>query len=292
MSWVRDFGIWGVCGTFTSPHWTSKPPANQDFSGDGYADVIVRVTADSSLKLYKGNGSGGWLIPPDPPVIGTGWSDLTWLLGPPAHSADQGPAYYGCVDISGRRPNGTWRLYEGNCAGSFKSVDLQAGSGFENYNLIFGPGDWSGDGCADVIGRKSDGTLWMIPGNCGTGFSGDETPIGNGWGIFNVIVGGGDFSGDGCNDIVGRRASDGSLRLYEGDCAGGWGGTNLSMGYSLPQMNAIWAPGDFNGDRCVDLFGRVASTGNLNLYRGNCAGGFSGVTTNIGTGWGGFNWLW
>jgi hypothetical protein len=34
------------------------------------------------------------------------------------------------------------------------------------------------------------------------------------------------------------------------------------------------------------------STGSLNLYRGNCAGGFSGVTANIGTGWGGFDFLW
>lgn len=60
----------------------------------------------------------------------------------------------------------------------------------------------------------------------------------------------------------------------------------------VPEMNAIWGPGDFNGDRCADLFTRVASTGNLNLYRGNCAGSFSGATINVGTGWGVFNWLW
>jgi hypothetical protein len=287
MSWYQGFGTFGSCGNGqASPFYRSKPPANQDFSGDGHADVIGRLSSDNNLYLYQGNGQGGW--GQTGIQIGTNWSAFNWLLGPLGFSAD------GCIDVSARRSSdGSWRLYEGNCASGWKSSDLFVASGFSQYNSIVAPGDWDGDGCADIIGRRSsDSSLWLHRGNCGTGFSGSASQIGTSFGAFNMIIGGGDFSGDGCNDLVLRRASDGALRLYQGNCAGGWGLTDLSMGYSLPNMNAIWGPGDFNGDGCVDLIARDASTGSLNLYRGNCAGGFSGVTANIGTGWGGFDFLW
>ena len=39
-------------------------------------------------------------------------------------------------------------------------------------------------------------------------------------------------------------------------------------------MNALMAPGDFNGDRTADVLAREASTGYLWLYPGNGAGGW------------------
>lgn len=50
--------------------------------------------------------------------------------------------------------------------------------------------DVTGDGYADLVARKRDGTLWLYPNNIerdnGTPYSLAEQ-IGNGWNIFNRI---------------------------------------------------------------------------------------------------------
>jgi Zn-dependent metalloprotease len=50
---------------------------------------------------------------------------------------------------------------------------------------------------------------------------------------------------------------------------------------------AIFSPLDFTGDAKSDVM-KVTSNGDLYLYRGDGAGGFTGAGTKIGAGWGGF----
>jgi len=107
------------------------------------------------------------------------------------------------------------------------------------------------------------------------------------------MVGPGDFSGDGCADLITRRADNGTLRLYNGDCAGGFGagaGAVIASGWN--QFNWIAAPGDFSGDGCMDLFTRTAS-GTLQLYVGDCHGGLGngGAPVSQWAGWAGFSWI-
>jgi hypothetical protein len=52
-------------------------PANGDFSGDGFPDILARQS-DGALLLYRGNGSGGFRGPY--PQIGTGWQSLSFLM--------------------------------------------------------------------------------------------------------------------------------------------------------------------------------------------------------------------
>ncbi|OFW66584.1 MAG: hypothetical protein A2Y74_01795 [Actinobacteria bacterium RBG_13_63_9] len=100
-----------------------------------------------------------------------------------------------------------------------------------------------------------------------------------------------DFNGDGCPDIVGRRASDASLRLYEGNCKGGWKKTNVQIGTGWGGFDWLLGPGDFSGDGCPDIVGRRASDASLRLYEGNCKGDWKKTNVQIGTGWSGFDWL-
>jgi hypothetical protein len=45
--------------------------------------------------------------------------------------------------------------------------------------------------------------------------------VGNGWQIFNAMVGTGDFNGDGTADVLARDGA-GGLWLYPGNGRGGW----------------------------------------------------------------------
>ena len=40
--------------------------------------------------------------------------------------------------------------------------------------MLFSPGDFNGDGKGDLIGRKSDGTLWQYRGNGAGGLIGNS----------------------------------------------------------------------------------------------------------------------
>ncbi len=38
------------------------------------------------------------------------------------------------------------------------------GSGYRAYRTLIGVGDLTGDGQADLVGRRADGETWLIPG--------------------------------------------------------------------------------------------------------------------------------
>ena len=80
---------------------------------------------------------------------------------------------------------------------------------------IVSPGDFSGDGKADIVARDSAGALWLYRGNGAGGFAA-QTQIGNGWNTMNAIVGPGDFNNDGRIDLAARNAA-GNLFLYFGN---------------------------------------------------------------------------
>jgi hypothetical protein len=52
---------------------------------------------------------------------------------------------------------------------------------------VFSPGDFTGDGKADLIGAKSNGDLYLYRGNGLGGFTGTGVRIGAGWGTFTQV---------------------------------------------------------------------------------------------------------
>ncbi|WP_051779816.1 transglycosylase family protein [Streptomyces sp. NRRL S-241] len=97
---------------------------------------------------------------------------------------------------------------------------------------------------------------------------------------------GGDFNGDGKQDIAGIDASN-NMKLYTGDNAG-----HVTGGSSMLGDNGLWAnfksiaAGDFNADGKQDIAGIDASN-NLKLYTGDGAGHLAGGTDMLGD-----NGLW
>jgi SpoIID/LytB domain protein len=147
---------------------------------------------------------------------------------------------------------------------------------------VFSPGDFTGDGKADIIGVTGGGDMNLYPGNGAGGFPVGGTRIGAGW-AFTKVFSPGDFTGDGRSDIIGITGG-GDMYLYRGNGSGGFagGGTRIGAGWGFAK---VFSPGDFTGDGRADIIG-ITAGGDMYLYRGNGTGGFAGVGTRIGGGWG------
>jgi hypothetical protein len=196
-----------------------------DFTGDGHHDMISRKP-DGTLWLFRGNGAGNWINAGSPNLIGSsGWQGYVFLFSPGDFDGD------GKTDVVGVRTNGTMVLYRGNGAGGWidpTSVVTIGSRGWENNSSVFSPGDFDGDGNADVLAaRKADaatpGQLLLYRGNGRGGWLNGDNPtaVGSGWHNGTAMITPGDFDGDGHRDVI-RRQANGDLLLYRGNGAGGW----------------------------------------------------------------------
>src|SRR5664280_934913 len=75
-------------------------------------------------------------------------------------------------------------LYHGNGLGGFTGGSTRIGSGWNVFAKVFSPGDFTGDGKADLLAETSTGDLYLYHGNGLGGFAGGSTKIGSGWNIF------------------------------------------------------------------------------------------------------------
>lgn len=182
-----------------------------DFSGDAKGDVLARKP-DGSLWLYPGTGSGTFF---SGVRIGTGWQGFTGLLSPGDFSGD------GVPDVLARRADGTLWLYAGDGHGRWAAAGLRIGSGWQIFDTIESPGDFTGDGNADVLARRTDGSLWLYAGNGRGGWAAGGKQVGSGWQGYAQLLPGGDRNRDGLADLLALRR-DGALVAYYGNGRGGW----------------------------------------------------------------------
>ncbi|MEO3808497.1 VCBS repeat-containing protein [Sphaerisporangium sp. B11E5] len=259
-----------------------------DFSGDGHPDVLARNATTKDLHLYRGNGSGGF-------QSGTGenisnnWSGFDTIFSPGDFNGD------GKADILAR--NATTKdlhLYRGNGSGGFAGgTGENISNNWSGFDTIFSPGDFNGDGKADVLARNATTKdLHLYRGNGSGGFAGGTGEnISNNWSGFDTIFSPGDFNGDGKADVLARNATTKDLHLYRGNGSGGFAsGTGENISNNWSGFDTIFSPGDFNGDGKADILARNATTKDLHLYRGNGSGGFaSGTGENISNNWSAFD---
>lgn len=97
---------------------------------------------------------------------------------------------------------------------------MKIGNGWQVYTALVAPGDFTGDGRPDLIGRDTAGDLWLYRGDGHGGYAPRER-VGTGWQIYTALVSPGDLDGDGRPDLAGRDAA-GDLWFYEGDGKGGY----------------------------------------------------------------------
>jgi len=187
-------------------------PLGGDVTGDGRADVVAE-RPDGSLWLYTNGGSntspysGGTLI-------GSSWDQFRNVTL--ADVTGDGRA-----DLVAARPDGTLWLYTngGSNTSPYSNATL-IGTSWNQFTFVIG-GDVTGDGRADVVAARPDGTLWLYTnGGSNTSPYSTSTLIGTGWEAFNRILLA-DVTGDHRADAVGGLP-DGTLWLYTN------GGSNTS----------------------------------------------------------------
>ncbi|MFE2217990.1 trypsin-like serine protease [Streptomyces canus] len=133
---------------------------------------------------------------------------------------------------------------------------------------IVTPGDVTGDYKPDLLSVDSAGVLWIYPGK-GDGSFAARVRVGGGWSQYNLLLGHGDFTGDGKADVLARNKSTGDLYLYKGTGKSGTGvfAARVKVRTNWSGYNAFDAVGDITGDGRADLVARTAG-GTLYLYKG------------------------
>jgi hypothetical protein len=183
-----------------------------DWNGDWKNDVLARGTVAADLRLYAGTGRGTLA---GSVRIGTGWRGYDGLETPGDLSGDGKP------DVLARqRSTGYLWIYRGNGRGGWLPR-VRAGTGWNVFNAIVGPGDLTGDGTADVLARQpSNGYLWLYPGN-GRGGWLPRIRVGTGWNRMTAVASAGDLNGDRVPDVLARDRS-GILWLHPRSATGTW----------------------------------------------------------------------
>ncbi len=102
-----------------------------DFDGDRRVDVVAR-DASGGLKLYRGDGMGGWLTGQGQP-IGIGWNVIDSLSAAGDVDGD------GVNDFIARRTDGTLWMYGTDGRGNWGSI-RQIGTGWNVFKTVFSPG--------------------------------------------------------------------------------------------------------------------------------------------------------
>jgi RHS repeat-associated protein len=232
-----------------------------DFDSDGAPDLLARRASDGALLFYKGTGSGTLAVG-NGIGIATGWGAYIDLMSPGDFDSD------GYPDVLVRTQDGhSLVLFRGNGSGGFINP---SGTPFDHewemYTDVMSPGDFGAgnsttspgveDGIPDIIGRKSDGTLWLYRGiGNGTLAQNPGYQIEEGWVHYSKLLRAGDFDGDGHSDVL-AATPEGNLYFYKGAGNGLFVQVSPALiGTGFDQFSSLCVPAEVpspNGSQCSD----------------------------------------
>ncbi|MEU9989913.1 trypsin-like serine protease [Streptomyces sp. NPDC048045] len=183
-----------------------------DLDRDGYQDLVYRAGSTGDVHwehfvLNSARTSGSWA---DTKIF-SGWKTRTRIIAPGDVTGDYVP------DILSVDSAGALWIYPGKGNGTFGSR-VEVGTGWNQYNSVRGHGDFTGDGKADLIARKSgsdDLYLYKGTGTSGSGAFSARVKVRSAWTGYNAFDAVGDVSGDGLADFL-ARTPGGTLYLYKG----------------------------------------------------------------------------
>jgi hypothetical protein len=170
-----------------------------DYNGDGRADVAGRCEGDHVLRVYLGDGAGGFTEATASSQPATGVSGL--------RTADLDGD--GRQDILAGGAYTTAKIYFGDA-----TAGIRAGTQMlpAQPGII---GDVDGDGYPDLVFRSS-GSVILYTGGPGGTFT-DRGRLGVTFDVGDLVVA--DFDGDGANDIVGTAGGDNVVKALTAGAA-------------------------------------------------------------------------
>lgn len=219
---------------------------------DAPTDPVDVVGYSEPVRLYLGDGDGGFQVH-DSVDAGSPGDAGTISLG-----QLYGDGALELVTASGS----TIAVWTGDGAGGFVGPHPTA---FAAPVVAHTHGDFDGDDHADLLVASDQ--LFVLP-NAGDGTFGAPRAIPDSAGVGPMMAV--DLDGDGCLDVIGI-ASDGALRGYENDCAGGF-----ALAQTIPGSATVaLAASDLDGDDVADLaVARAGSEPAVLTLRGHGDGSF------------------
>ncbi|GIH07953.1 hypothetical protein Rhe02_60200 [Rhizocola hellebori] len=221
-----------------------------DIFNNGTNDYFT-IETDGYLYMYQSDDSGGGYS--DWTLLAPGWNTKQNVFSPGDFNGD------GTSDVI-FRDAGNNKLYLSRSTGigqNYMNFVEISSANWSNRD-IFSPGDFDGDGKADVLYRQySDNKLYLLQGN-GTGGwkTGTAIQLQTGWGGRTPIHSRGDFDGDGLPDVLYRNSGTGYVYYIKGDGAGGLTGSPVRVVQDFLDKEMVFAPGDIDGDEKGDLLFR------------------------------------
>jgi hypothetical protein len=274
-------GNWQPAGATLTYQWLRDGTAISGATGSTYkltsADagktISVKVTATLAGYATTAKTSGGLKVttPPGPYVPTTAWFTLT---------PDLNRDGFGEV-LAIKAANGQLVQYGFTAQIGLATPVSLINSGLTGHRA-YGPGDWNGDGKADVVSVDKSGYMWLYAGD-GKGGIGSKVEIGHGWTPFRIIPSG-DLNQDGANDMLAIDAG-GRLWLYAGNGLGGFKGQPKQVGQGWVGLE-LYAAGDLNSDGKNDILA-ILPDSTLWAYSGRGNGTFA-TPKQVGRGWGAF----
>ncbi|MFG2568852.1 FG-GAP-like repeat-containing protein [Streptomyces sp. NPDC048567] len=242
---------------------------------DGYGDLLA-FTSAGKADWRAGTGTGAGRV--EDKVSGTGWTGGNTVTAAVPFEDVSGDR---CNDVLVRTKAGELRAYKPGCGAALKPTTAykKIGTGWNMFDALTSPGDMSGDGRADLLGRTPSGDLYFYKGK-GDGLFEPRVKIGYGWQGY-LLAGTGDLDGDGKGDLVARDRS-GNVWRYPATVNGTLG-ARTKIGYGWTMYDTMVGSGDLNGDGRADLLARDTS-GVLWSYRGDGKGALA-ARTKVGGSW-------
>ncbi|MEU1407221.1 trypsin-like serine protease [Streptomyces sp. NPDC005728] len=183
-----------------------------DLNRDGYQDMVYRTSSTGDVYwdhvvLNSDRTQGTWTTT----KVFSDWKTRTRIITPGDVTGDYLP------DVLSVDSGGTLWIYPGKGNGTF-GTRVQVGTGWGQYNVVQGHGDFTGDGKTDLLARRSStGDLYLYKGtgNSGSGAFSARIKVRSAWTGYNAFDAVGDVSGDGKADFL-ARTPGGTLYLYKG----------------------------------------------------------------------------
>jgi SpoIID/LytB domain protein len=200
------------------------------WDGDNRHDVIERD--GTTLYYHPGDGAGGLYARV---AISSGWDTINLVSGTGDMDRD------GHTDFLARTTSGQLKVYRGDGRGKTLTTIL-IGSGWNAFRAVLSPGDLTGDGKVDVLAvRSTDNAMLLYPGT-GTGTLGTPVTVSGSWAGYSAFSASGDVTGDGRDDVVARRSSDGALVVFGGNDMGALTQHSVVTGTATWAAWTHWTP--------------------------------------------------
>jgi hypothetical protein len=227
-------GAGGFTPASGSPFATGTSPASVavgDFNGDGKPDLAIANSADGTVTVLSGNGSGGFTPATGSPFT-TGTSPASLAVGD--FNGDGRPD----LAVANAASNDLTVLL-GNVAGRFTPANgspFAAGTSPASVAV----GDFNGDGNPDLAIADQPGNVTVLSGNGSGGFTpATGSPFATGDTPASVVVA--DFGGDGKPDLAIANLASNSVTVLVNTSAPAIGSNAIAPFVAQPQ-NTLSTP--------------------------------------------------